>query len=748
MATTTAPHFQRKRRRPALACEQCRRRKIRCDRNHPCASCRRSDPRSCHYVDPDRKTNVAHDQVIDLAPTSFSSGNPPLDLPNCPEDVQFSGLLNVDALQSTSSSLANPTTVQRSKVSHVPEDLQEGSLVQSLTDRVRQLEKKLEEALDLQPPDSYPNQSPIRVREHSSINGRFLKTRFFGNSHRSICEYRVHDMLHMFYRKASETPEIQTLYERCKQLARTAKSQEIIHQKICPDLRDYMPPKETSDRLIQAYLRTFESVYRIVHVPSFLREYDQYWRSPQAASPAFIIMTLLMLAIGNSFCQSGDPDKDHVPRSTSSQWIYTAQTWLSSPFEKSRLNITSLQTHCLLLLARQTSDISSDLVWISAGTLLRTAMHMGFHIDPRHIKGISFFDAQLRRRIWNTILEIVVQSSMDAGGIPLIHCDDYDCEPPLNLDDAQMEDPIPMAKPFEDFTDTSLQIALQRSLPIRLQIAQFLNDFRRGASYDEALQLNKGLTNIYRENSALFDAFKSSGKSPTLFQSNLYDLMTQRFLLALHDPFAIKAKADPTLYYSHKVALEISMRILAPFSKSVPEDLDYTALLLTGSPSFRDVPTQAAAVVADDMIVRIKEKPITTSVSALYTSYPLSHRESKRIIEEFTSCMLARVESGETNIKGYLVSACFLAQIEAMEHSRPIDEALSRTMLSVLETCSKILEDRVEKSSLSQPGIGLNTATNEESTLAVFDNQLNWSLGDDFVSYLHVPRRKCASEVC
>ncbi|KNG88695.1 hypothetical protein ANOM_003118 [Aspergillus nomiae NRRL 13137] len=693
MATTTAPHFQRKRRRPALACEQCRRRKIRCDRNHPCASCRRSDPRSCHYVDPDRKTNVAHDQVIDLAPTSFSSGNPPLDLPNCPEDVQFSGLLNVDALQSTSSSLANPTAVQRSKVSHVPEDLQEGSLVQSLTDRVRQLEKKLEEALDLQPPDSYPNQSPIR---------------------------------------ASETPEIQTLYERCKQLARMAKSQEIIHQKICPDLRDYMPSKETSDRLIQAYLRTFESVYRIVHVPSFIREYDQYWRSPQAASPAFIIMTLLMLAIGNSFCQSGDPDKDHVPRSTSSQWIYTAQTWLSSPFEKSRLNITSLQTHCLLLLARQTSDISSDLVWISAGTLLRTAMHMGFHIDPRHIKGISFFDAQLRRRIWNTILEIVVQSSMDAGGIPLIHCDDYDCEPPLNLDDAQMGDPIPKAKPFKDFTDTSLQIALQRSLPIRLQIAQFLNDFRRGASYDEALQLSKGLTNIYRENSALFDAFKNSGKSPTLFQSNLYDLMTQRFLLALHDPFAIKAKADPTLYYSHKVALEISMRILAPFSKSVPEDLDYTALLLTGSPSFRDVPTQAAAVVADDMIVRIKEKPITTSVSALYTSYPLSHGESKRIIEEFTSCMLARVESGETNIKGYLVSACFLAQIEAMEHSRPIDEALSRTMLSVLETCSTILEDRVEKSRLPQPGIGLNTPTNEESTLAVFDNQLNWSLGDDF----------------
>ncbi|KAE8163981.1 fungal-specific transcription factor domain-containing protein [Aspergillus tamarii] len=540
-------------------------------------------------------------------------------------------------------------------------------------------------------------------------------------------------MIHMFYQKASEVPKIQVLYERCKQLARTVKSQEIIQQDICPDLRDYMPPKQTSDKLIQAYLRTFESVYRIVHVPSFLREYDQYWKDPQTASPAFIIMTLLMLAIGNSFCQSGDPDKDYVPRCTSSQWIYTAQTWLSSPFEKSRLNITSLQTQCLLLLARQTNDISSDLVWISAGALLRTAMHMGFHIDPRHIRGISFFDAQLRRRIWHTILEIVVQSSMDAGGLPLIHCDDYDCEPPLNIGDAQMEDSI-QAKPLEDFTSTSLQIVLQRSLSVRLQVAQFLNDFRRGASYDEALQLSKSLTNIYRESSALFDAFKNSGKAPTVFQSNLYDLMTQRFLLALHDPFAIKAKTDPTLYYSHKAALGISIRILAPFSMSIPEDLDYTALLLTASPSFRDVPTQAAAVVADDIIGRITEEQINASVSVSNTSYPLSHRDARHVVEKFVSCALARVESGETNIKGYLVSACFLAQIEAMECGQPIDEALTRTILSVLQRCSKILEDRVERSSLSQPSIGLNTATNEDSTLIEFDNQFNWSHSDDFIA--------------
>lgn len=688
----------------------------------------RSDSRSCSYIDIDRKTNVTHDQVIDLAPTSSLDDSPPLDssTSRCP------GIVDQGTRRSHRSLWKTPTTAGYPETSHIPEGLQAASLVQSLTDRVQELEKRLEEVLNLQPSGSCLSQSHASLGEHSSINGRFLKTRFFGNSHRSICEFRLQDMIGVFYGMASENPKIQTLYEKCKQLARTAKSQEIIHQKLCPDLRDYIPSKQISDRLIQAYLRTFESIYRIVHVPSFLREYDQYWANSETASPAFIIKTLLVLAIGNSFCQTEDLNQGCVPRSTSLQWIYTAQSWLGSPFEKSRLNIASIQTHCLLLLARQTNAVSSDLVWISAGTLLRTAMHMGLHIDPRHMNGISFFDAELRRRLWCTILEITVQSSMDAGGLPLIHCEEYDCEPPKNFDDAQMEEPTPQAKPLEEFTSTSLQIALQQSLPVRLQIAQFINDFRRGASYDEALRLGKSLAEMYRESSALFDGFKSSGRFPSLFQTNLYDLMTQRFLLALHDPFAIKAKTNPTFYYSHKVALGVSLRILAPVSASTLQDDDYTALLLTGSPSFRDVPTQAAAVVADDIIYHLQELSINSSVSALYTPYPLAYGESKGIIEKFIPCMLARLEMGETNIKGYLVPACFLAQIEAIESGQPVNEALRKTMLAVLERCSKILEDRVESSSFVMPGIDSTEAANGSLTLTGADTQFDWSLSDDF----------------
>lgn len=40
----------KKRRRPALSCEQCRRRKIRCDRGLPCVNCIKSNISPCTYA--------------------------------------------------------------------------------------------------------------------------------------------------------------------------------------------------------------------------------------------------------------------------------------------------------------------------------------------------------------------------------------------------------------------------------------------------------------------------------------------------------------------------------------------------------------------------------------------------------------------------------------------------------------------------------------------------------------------------
>ena len=52
--------------------------------------------------------------------------------------------------------------------------------------------------------------------------------------------------------------------------------------------------------------------------------------------------------------------------------------------EKDRLSISGLQVQCLLILACQTLSVGRGLIWIAMGTLVRTAMQMGLHRDPKY----------------------------------------------------------------------------------------------------------------------------------------------------------------------------------------------------------------------------------------------------------------------------------------------------------------------------------------------------------------------------
>jgi len=53
--------------------------------------------------------------------------------------------------------------------------------------------------------------------------------------------------------------------------------------------------------------------------------------------------------------------------------------------EKDRLSISGLQVQLSLILVRQTLSISGDLIWIAMGTVIRTAIQLGLHRDPKHV---------------------------------------------------------------------------------------------------------------------------------------------------------------------------------------------------------------------------------------------------------------------------------------------------------------------------------------------------------------------------
>ncbi|RSL99376.1 hypothetical protein CEP52_009742 [Fusarium oligoseptatum] len=278
------------------------------------------------------------------------------------------------------------------------------------------------------------------------------------------------------------------------------------------DLRETLPVKETCDDLIRCYLRTFEPMYRIIHVPSFWNEYSQVWVGEHASTlqPVFFIKLTLILALGTTFKEvSDDAEASHLWR-LAQTWIQNAQWWLTGPSEKTTYNLDGLQAFCLLLLARQTTfNCRGATSWLSSGSLLRAAITMGLHRNPKLFPGLSLYQREIRARLWTTVLELCVQCCLDLG-LPINLSDmDYDACPPSNYNDSDLESgseqtPKPMGTP----TDSSLQVLLAQSLPLRVEAIRLLNDFRHQQSYEKALEMGTKLRTACRDVAAFFYSTK------------------------------------------------------------------------------------------------------------------------------------------------------------------------------------------------------------------------------------------------
>lgn len=223
----------------------------------------------------------------------------------------------------------------------------------------------------------------------------------------------------------------------CKVLSKEGKKQRPSRISLPSHVYRTLPTGAVMDDLVQLYFATFESCYRILYYPSFMKEYGRHKIDLENVTSCLVVQLVLIMSTTcglHDDAQIRDELTTHSP-----DWIQIAQTWLSGPLEKDRLTLDGIQIHCLLLLARQVTRLGSDLVWISAGSLIRMSMQMGLHLEPSAIKEMCFRDQDIRRRLWYTILELNVQAALDSGVSPMISVADFTTMPPSKLTEEELE---------------------------------------------------------------------------------------------------------------------------------------------------------------------------------------------------------------------------------------------------------------------------------------------------------------------
>lgn len=495
-----------------------------------------------------------------------------------------------------------------------------------------------------------------------------------------------------------QDPEARSLYiqigdllQKCKSIARRMKMGRPSRNLPCTDFNLEPPSREIAETMAALYFRSFESTYRIIHVPSFWNEYHRYRNNPESVAIGMRLQILLVIGIGSSLHEHGDTDIEF--RNKVHQWVYAAQTWLSGPLEKDRLNITGLQVHCLTLLARQVFSIGSDLVWMSMGSLIHRAMQIGLHRDPKYLPPMCVLQAEVRRRLWTSILEMVVQMSLDSAMPPRISFDEFDTEAPSNINDEDIDASTTelQTHPKSTFTAASMQLLLLDSLPTRLRIVQLINGLHLELSYLDVLSLSSEITDACRAWSRFLKENENAGVTP--FHRNLLDYLVRRFLIPLHCTFASKARANPLFYYSLKVSLETALAIVSP-----EPDEGFSHLEVIGGGMFREGIRCTVTVISLELIVQTEAQRLD---GTLHRNG--QHREVlKRALRNRIALSLERIRQGETNIKTHMFLSMILAQVGAMEEGSSKDLKIARSARDSLELCHVLLQERVD--SLSLPG--------------------------------------------
>lgn len=505
---------------------------------------------------------------------------------------------------------------------------------------------------------------------------------------------------------------------RPSRLAPTPSDAPKLGQRLVPPLR------ERADAMAKLYFESFESTYRILHAPTFWADYEKYWQGLESVTNAVYLEILLVIAIGSSVYNHGDSRAVLDNMEMARPWIYAAENWLAGPLEKDRLDIGGCQVYCLTIMARQIFSVGGDLIWMSMGSLLHRAMQVGLHREPRHLPGVSVFHAELRRRLWATILDMVVQASLDASMPPRISLDEFDIEPPSNINDEEMNESttIIVPHPRTTFTSTSVQLTLLDTLPVRLGIVKYLNGLHSEQSYSAVLSLSSQLTSALRMCNSLSmikaqpqnQAHKgdkeanttTTSSSLTPFHRNLLDYLVRRFMMPLHMFFATQSRSNPRFHYSLTLSLDAALALVSPATatttttSSFENDdnaLLFARLLSTAGGLFREGLRAAMTAISLELLVHVT----TQQASGTLHREPQHRAVLKDAVRDLLALASRRVQHGETNIKGHMFLSMVLAQVKAVEAGAragdgAVERAVARGAVESLRFCRDVLRARAD----------------------------------------------------
>ncbi|KAF1914849.1 hypothetical protein BDU57DRAFT_453747 [Ampelomyces quisqualis] len=435
--------------------------------------------------------------------------------------------------------------------------------------RIAELERKLAEKEGCDDPSVYRTSRPAEPdgNEEMMFRGKGFKTQFHGSTSvmSTIAQFRE---LQAFTREAltidHSIMRVKSDFKMFRDRRKVANKYKDAHIRGSDDeVFATLPDRTTVDLQVTNYFQAWETTYRILHGPSFWKEYQNFWEQPsgQSGQPGFAVILLLICATTKCLTPKDDVFEGDTTadRQMASNLIKVCEAWIGRQPRK-RLTLQFFQLQCLSLVAKRVNCDRVKQDWIASGDVVRLALASGMHRNPSLLSTgkISPFEKEMKKRLWVTIMDLEMQSSLENGLQSSLTGLYWDTPCPANLPDeafsAETLD-LPASRPLEHFTTASFLSVSRKSIPLRLHLMQLLNNPSETMPYSEVMHYDAQLHELLSDLPKWEDARASL---PTA----LLQLQLRQFLLILHKPWASLAHKNDRYIYSLTACINASGSII------------------------------------------------------------------------------------------------------------------------------------------------------------------------------------------
>ncbi|KAK5659355.1 hypothetical protein OQA88_1448 [Cercophora sp. LCS_1] len=336
---------------------------------------------------------------------------------------------------------------------------------------------------------------------------------------------------------------------------------------IVAELIALLPPQPVVDRLIARFFAAKEPAWMVFHVPTFMRDYKAFWENPLDTSYTWLALIFSMCAQAALFSSMADDPAVRDFRVFDDFRVRAAQALTLADYTKPgpyKVQAMLMYFGCEYLRRSDSILGTSTLLAI----VIRLAMHMGMHRDPKHYPDMTPLEGEMRRRMWMLLREIDLLVSFQFSIPSNIHPSSYDTAPPRNLHDHDVDErstELPPSRPETERTVTLMSIVKGRLMDVFDAITHAVSA-HDPATYAEILQIDKRLADAHARIPEIlqYRPLSQSLVDPIELTMQRYwlELLYQKCRAVLHRKYLCLARRDLRFTYSRRMCIDAAMQTL------------------------------------------------------------------------------------------------------------------------------------------------------------------------------------------